>query len=390
MFGWLDPWIARYEALRETWGSAVDVFLVVLLVVAFNMLLRLAVLALGKYVEKTTNIWDDAVFNSLSAPGRAMAWAVGLYIAVDIADPPAESLLAEYSEPVWTVVLVAIITWFLFKVVEEFKHGYMRRAVMRGDEVDQTLLDAISKLLRASLAITAVLIVLESLGVSISGLLAFGGVGGIAVGFAAKDILANVFGGLTIYLNRPFSVGDWIRSPDRDIEGVVEKIGWRFVSLRRFDKRPLYVPNAVFTNVSLENPSRMTHRRIFENIGLRYDDAARVAPVLGEIRQMLEDDEEIDSNEIILVHFNQFGAHSLDFFIFCYTVTTQWARYHEVKQAVLLRVHQIIDAHGAEVAYPTTTLRAPDGLALIEHAGGPARNDSGHLEAENESGKTAT
>ena len=92
---------------------------------------------------------------------------------------------------------------------------------------DETTVTAIAKLARVSIVITAALMAMQTLGISISGVLAFGGIGGIAVGFAAKDLLANFFGGLVIYLDRPFKVGDWIRSPDRDIEGTVVKIGWR-------------------------------------------------------------------------------------------------------------------------------------------------------------------
>ena len=125
--------------------------------------------------------------------------------------------------------------------------------------------------------VLSALMVLQSLGVSVSGLLAFGGIGGIAVGFAAKDMLANFLGGLSIYLDRPFAVGDWIRSPDRSIEGTVEDIGLRVTRIRTFDQRPLYVPNSTFSSVSLENPSRMTNRRIYETIGVRYEDAGRVA-----------------------------------------------------------------------------------------------------------------
>ena len=166
-------------------------------------------------------------------------------------------------------------------------------------------------------------------------------------------------------MNRPFSVGDWIRSPDKDIEGVVEKIGWRFVSLRRFDKRALYVPNATFTTVSLENPSRMTHRRIYETIALRYEDANAVLAIVNDINQALEQDEEIDSNEVILVYFDTHGASTLNLMVYCYCVTTQWAKYLEVKQQVLLRCHEIIQKHGAQVAVPSSNLRLPDGVEVL-------------------------
>ena len=96
--------------------------------------------------------------------------------------------------------------------------------------LDATTVRAVGKLLRAAVIITAVLIAMQLFGYSISGLLAFGGIGGIAMGFAAKDLLANFFGGLMIYLDRPFSVGDWVRSPDKEIEGTVEDIGWRLTA----------------------------------------------------------------------------------------------------------------------------------------------------------------
>ena len=145
-----------------------------------------------------------------------------------------------------------------------------------GEEIDQTTIDAIAKLLRISVIIIGFLIALQSIGYSISGVLAFGGVGGIAVGFAARDLLANFFGGLMIYMDRPFNVGDWIRSPDKEIEGTVEKIGWRSTTIRTFDKRPLHVPNSIFSNISVENPSRMSNRRIKETIGIRYDDLSKM------------------------------------------------------------------------------------------------------------------
>ena len=107
--------------------------------------------------------------------------------------------------------------------------------------LDPTTLLALAKLLRLSIVISAVLVALPTVGIEITALLAFGGVGGLAVGFAAQDLLSNFFGGLMIYLDRPFTIGDWIRSPDREIEGTVESIGWRLTVVRTFDKRPLYL-----------------------------------------------------------------------------------------------------------------------------------------------------
>ena len=203
-------------------------------------------------------------------------------------------------------------------------------------------------------------------GFSISGILAFGGVGGVAVGFAAKDLLANFFGALMIFLDRPFSIGDWVRSPDQNIEGTVEDIGWRLTCIRPFDKRPLYVPNSTFTQISVENPSRMTNRRIYETIGVRYDDASKIDPIITQVKTMLREHHDIDSNLTLIVNLNTFAPSSLDFFIYCFTKTTDWVMFHEIKQDVLLKILAIIEQFGAECAFPTSTLHVPDPVSLTQ------------------------
>ena len=212
------------------------------------------------------------------------------------------------------------------------------------------------KLLRATVAITGTLLVLQAFGVSVSGVLAFGGIGGIAIGFAARDLLANFFGALMIFLDRPFSVGDWVRSPDRDIEGTVEDIGWRLTRIRTFDKRPLYLPNSVFSSLAVENPSRMYNRRIYETIGLRYNDIGMMENIVGAVRTMLQNHHDIDQQQVLMVNFVTFGPSSVDFFIYTFTKTVDWQTYHQVKQDVLLKIANIIDQHDAEIAFPTRTL----------------------------------
>ena len=161
---------------------------------------------------------------------------------------------------------------------------------------------------------------------------------------------------MTIYLDRPFVVGEWIRSPDKEIEGTVEYIGWRHTRVRAFNKNPIYVPNALFTNIVVENPTRMTNRRIKETVGIRYDDLAQMAPIVADVRAMLQSHPEIDTGQTLIVNFNTFGPSSLDIYIYTFTRTKEWVRYHEIKQDVLLKVADIIARHGAEIAFPTRTL----------------------------------
>jgi MscS family membrane protein len=201
---------------------------------------------------------------------------------------------------------------------------------------------------------------MQTVGFRVSGLLTSGGIVGISKCFAAKDILAIFFGGLAIYSDRPFIVGDWIRSPYRDIEGSVEEISWRYTRIRRFNKNPIYVPNAIFTTVAVENPSRMTNRRIKETIGIRYDDIKVMPAIVSDVKAMLQSHEDIDQDMTLIVNFNTFNASSLDFLIYTFTRTVVWVEFHEVKQDVLLKVADIIAKHGAEITFPTQTLHIAD------------------------------
>lgn len=333
----------------------VEVFIVVFVTLLASFFLSRVFARLAAKLEQTRNIWDDVLLNAIRRPATFLIWVVGLGWAAQIIDQRTQTSLLVMLEPARDVIVIALLAWFLLRLVRGFEQGLID-PVRAKKPMDQTTAHAVSKLLRASVIITAVLVVLQSLGYSISGVLAFGGIGGIAVGFAAKDLLANFFGGLMIYLDRPFAVGDWVRSPDQEIEGTVEYIGWRQTRIRTFDKRPLYVPNSTFANISVENPSRMTNRRIYETIGIRYDDAAQVKQVVDAVRQMLQQHPDIDTSQTLIVNLNAFAPSSLDFFIYCFTKTTNWVEFHHIKEDVMLRIIDLVEQHRAEMAYPTQTL----------------------------------
>jgi len=360
--GWMD----RLGALSEEWGRAPEVFAVVLATLVGSYLARRLILRLGRETGRTRTVADDALVAALAQPIRLLIWVIGIAFAADVALHETGSALVGVVDPARTVGVVVSLAYFAVRFIGEYQSRWVADRKGRGKQVDETAADAIAKLLRAATAITAVLVAMQSLGFSISGLLAFGGVGGLAVGLAAKDLLANLFGGLTVYLDRPFSVGDWIRSPDKELEGVVEHIGWRSTRIRTFSKRPLYVPNAIFTNIVVENPSRMTHRRINETIGVRYDDMGRMADILADVKAYLAASERIDQDQALMVNLDEFGPSSANFFVYCLTRTTVWAEYHDVKQAVLLEISRIIESHGAEIAFPTTTVHVPEGLRWIQ------------------------
>lgn len=342
----------------------VQVFIVVFFTLLSNFIARKLLDRLLQRLRKTPTPWGDALVESLRKPLAVLVWILGLSLATRVLQQQAPSVIFEAAGTLRAIGVISCVGWFLWRFVASAETNFIEHRKAEGKPVDHTTVNAIAKLLRLSVLITATLVILQTLGFSISGVLAFGGVGGVAVGFASKDLLANFFGALMIYLDRPFAVGDWIRSPDRDIEGTVEHIGWRLTRIRTFDQRPLYVPNSAFTSITVENPSRMTHRRINETIGIRYDDVGRIRRIVCDVREMLQSHPDIDQSQAIIVNFTRFAPSSLDFFICAFTRTKEGVRYHQVKEDLLLKIFDIIDAHGAEIAFPTSVVHVPEPVQM--------------------------
>lgn len=229
-----------------------------------------------------------------------------------------------------------------------------KRQVSKGHDITDSRV--VSRFLKIIVLLISLLVFGQQIGMSFSGLLAFGGIGGIAVGMAGKDILSNFFSGVMLYFDRPFNIGDWIRSPDRNIEGVVAEIGWRLTKVITFENRPMYIPNSLFSDISVENPSRMTNRRIKTTIGLRYEDSEKISLIVEDIRNYLLHEDGIDQKQTLLVYFNGFGDSSLNIMVYCFTYTKEWEEWLDIQQKVYLRIIDIVHKHKADFAYPSTTL----------------------------------
>ncbi|SHO57001.1 mechanosensitive ion channel family protein [Vibrio quintilis] len=348
----MDQWLTKIQALSvwQNWDNSIVLITLASLVLWVGW--RLLYSRLNILTEKTRVDWDNLLLHALQTPVTVLIWCWPASISLGLLlDDMVESEL-NWLLTLKQMLFILCFIWVFLRLINNIEHH-----VLSAKKRDETTVQAIAKISRLAFILTGLLSLMQTFGLSLSGLLTFGGVGGLVVGLAAKDLLSNFFGGMMIYFDRPFKVGDWIRSPDRSIEGTVERIGWRMTIIRTFDKRPLYVPNAVFSNIVVENPSRMLNRRIYETIGLRYDDAAKVSLIIEDVKAMLTTHPDIDSSQTLIVNFNAFGPSSLDFFIYTFTKTVNWIKYHEVKQDVLLQVMDIIHQHAADIAYPTQTLK---------------------------------
>ena len=181
---------------------------------------------------------------------------------------------------------------------------------------------------------------------------------GVAVALGAQDLFKNLISGLLIISEKRFNIGDWI-NVDGVVEGTVEGMGFRSTIVRRFDKAPVYVPNAKLADSAVTNFSSMTHRRIFWHIGVEY---RTTVDQLRKIRDgievyILENDEFAGPGEVpTFVRIDKFSDSSIDIMLYCFTRTIVWGQWLEIKERLAVKVKEIVEGAGSSFAFPSRTI----------------------------------
>ena len=320
------------------------------LAVIVHIVLSFVLKQIIKHSGSTKTQIDDHLIRAISAPLKVLIWYGWLYFSLRELTSEIQSLgqIVSYI----SITPVFILTWGILRLISSVENFMLESK----GSFDKDSVRLFARLMKILFVFAIILGVAQFYGYAISSILTLGGVGGIVVGFAAKDMLANVFGGLMIQMDKPFSTGDWIRTSDRSIEGVVEKIGWRMTRIRTFSKNPVYVPNGIFATIPIETPSRMTNRQVYEVIGIRYDDIAQMDSIIEKVHDLLKNNKHIDHEQAYRVYFDVFNASSLDFVIWAFSSLTDAGEFKKMKGKLLLDIAQIIADHKAEIAYPTQTL----------------------------------
>jgi MscS family membrane protein len=342
--------------LNDTHSSLITITLITLFLFFIKNKLINIIFALS---QKTNTVYDELILFSIKTPSTYLILLGYIFVITDyFVKNETLNMNFSLSSSVFSLIIITI-SWSLLRGLNYYLYLKPFTKKLSSDD-DITLItetyEIVIRILKILVVIITALIIMQEIGLSISGLLAFGGVGGLIVGLAAKDLLSNFFGGMMIFFDRPFRVGEFIKSPDRNIEGVVEKIGWRLTVVRTFSKNVLYIPNTAFSSIIVENATRMSNRRINETIGIRYDDLNKMKDIIQDVNSILESNIDIDQTQKAKVFFKSFSASSCDFFVYAFTITKDWEEFLRIKQDVLLKVAEIIEKHNAEIAYPTTTV----------------------------------
>ena len=297
--------------------------------------------------------FEDSVFECMLRPLEIFCFTlVGTYMAEALSRPLAATGIMKYVHPLRELGIIVAATMFILRWIDKIRLRFLRAPDSQKRGVDQAQVDAVSRVATVATVTIALLISLDTFGVNIKTVLAFGGIGGVAIGFAGREVISNFFSGFMIYLTRPFSVGEWIRSINDDdpIDGFVEDIGWYLTRVRTWDKRPLYIPNSKFSTLIVENPSRMTNRRIKKTLHLRIEDLPVAKQIADDVRAMLLAHADLDPKQHRMAYIDGFTDFSCTLWISCYTKQIFLEAYMKTQQDVMLRVFDILRVHGARLA----------------------------------------
>lgn len=307
------------------------------------------------FAEKTDTIYDDLFLAAINKPLELLFVIGGFWVGVQILQLPVEPTNARgFAYGILKLLVTVDVAWALYNLVNLAEVWISQWVSSSESDLDDHLLPFVRKFLRITVVLVAVLVVVQNLGFSISGLIASLGIGGLAVALAAQDTLANVFGSFMIIADRPFHIGDMIKYDS--VEGKVEEVGFRSTRIRTLDRSLVSVPNRLVANSCINNLTRMTERRVKVTIGLTYDTTpAQMRQAVESIRALLAAHAGLDQTSS-LVYFNDFGASSLDIFVQYFTITTVMPEHLAIREEIGLQIMEVLERLELRFAFPSRTV----------------------------------
>lgn len=331
------------------WAYLVKIFLGIFVLIGLNAFLKKVLSEIKKRSLSRLRNWKEKIDHVVHLPCYLACWIIGLSFGFNILKEHFGFSDLPFIQTIRNAILVGCGSWLVLRWISVFAQMMIDKS--KNTTVSSTTIHILKKICNFAVIILSVLLILQILGLNIVPLLAFGGIGAAALGIAAKDLIANFFGGMMLYLTRPFMEGDVIMVPlHGDLTGTVEEIGLYMTEVRDAEKRAVYLPNALFSSTLIINMSRMTHRRILETIKLRVQDFDKMPSILEAIKNEIMSHTRIDTHLPVHVVFKEFASYSLDIHIEAYTLATRYEDYLKVKQEILIKTWEILKSFQAEVS----------------------------------------
>ena len=351
-------WLLVIEVWREGFaGVDVGRLLTALGILLIFMMARgvFSRYVMGRVVsmaQRTANRLDDKMAEALGPPLRMVPLVLGIFFATQHLQ--LQGIYAEIAENAIRSLIVANVFWAVHRIIGpwSFLLDQLERVFTH------ELVDWMVKAIRVAILLVGAATILQIWGIQVGPIIAGAGLFGVAVALGAQDLFKNLIAGILILAEKRFRRGDWILV-EGTVEGTVENIGFRSTMIRRFDKAPVMVPNAKLSDTAVVNFSSMSHRRIFWRIGVEYRTSiAQLRQIRDGIEAYILNSEDFaDPPEVpIFVRIDRFNDSSIDMLIYCFTRTTEWGRWLEIKERLACAIMEIVESSGSAFAFPSQSV----------------------------------
>ena len=338
-------------------GVNISEILIAITIFFFFLFLRgifakFVVKRLEKYVSKSTNKFDNSLVSSMEGPAKFFPIVLGFFIASTYLTVDGEGVL--FIDKLNRSLITILIFWTFHQAIGPL--SVLIKTV--GDLLSKDLIDWIIKAIKILILILGLAAVLEIWGIKIGPVIAGLGLFGVAVALGAQDLFKNLISGILVLVERRFQVGDWIYVEDV-IEGTVESIGFRSTVVRRFDKSLATIPNFQFAENAVINNTQITNRRISWVIGLEYRTTSeQLNNIKKEILNYIRSDKDFKTSDDVLlsVKIDQFAASSIDIKLICFTKTSNFKEWLNIKDKLAIEIKNIVERNKASFAFPSTSI----------------------------------
>jgi len=342
-------WDQLPQPARETLLRVLLAVLALLVIWLLRRILTwLFVAPLRRYTRKNSIQWGESLLEAVIPPVRALVFALGLYVVASILElDPETRVFADHL--IRTLVIIAIFL-VIYRVMDVLTESSPRLYRVSRIDVEDRLLPFVRTGVKVVILAVLLVIVIGEWGYNVSGLIAGLGLGGLAVSLAAQDTIANLFGFSAIVGDRPFVVGEYIKTPD--VEGTVEHVGLRSTRVRQPDQAYVTIPNSKLVSSAVLNWSRLSKRWLNTTMRIEYTATSRqLEALLERLRAMLAARERVEPDSIV-VFFTNFGEQALEVLVRCYIPIADWVEFSREKEAINLEILRIVEDLGLSLAVP--------------------------------------
>ena len=342
---------------ESMWRIGAALGVIILTFLLRRVFVKIILGLLKRLTSKTETNIDDILLEIIEKPARFAFIILGIFLAsqITVLSPNVDLFLGRVTRS----LILFTLFWAAYRATDIFTYIFEKFTQKTDTKLDNMLISFLSNSVKIVIAIIGSVSIIQVWFKEIAGILTGVGLGGLVLALAAQDTASNIFGSITIMLDRPFTIGDWIQTST--VEGTVEDMGFRSTKVRTFSQALVTVPNSVLGKDTITNWSKMGKRRISYRLPLSYSTTPeQLEECLIRLREMLKSHPEIHQ-ETIFVHFEKIGDRGLDLFLYFFTKTTKWKVFLEVQEDVHLKILHILDELGLSVALPARNIYVENG-----------------------------